>query len=421
MADADVLLPEHGDQHHPEWHHRRDEEVEQPVDRALQRRPRMPELPGLAYQLAPRSCLRRRRTRDAPAPSTTNDPDRTSSPGPRDGPRLAGEDRLVELEPVARTRRPSATTWSPGPSLTSRPRRPPRRATSARRRRARRPRAARRAPPARPACAWRELLPDPDAGVRDDDAEEERVTPVAEDERHEPERGQDHVEGRDDVRPDDARRRAARGGRLALATRREARRRLGAGQPRSATASPAAVTRRADRPCRSSAPVRRSPPGARRARPRPPAARTDARAGAARRSTGAAPASPAERTRTAQRARRKAAALDLVGLVDLSSCQLDEPPEELQRPLLGRARPQGPPGRSAAPPRRCGSSRPTSFTSTSRKRSRPSTTMLSRPSSKRSSTSVTAARVPIARNPSSSAKTSPNSRSCSRHSPIRAR
>jgi len=50
------------------------------------------------------------------------------------------------------------------------------------------------------------------------------------------------------------------------------------------------------------------------------------------------------------------------------------------------------------------------------KRSWPSTTMFSRPSSKRSSTSVTSARVPSSRTPSSSAKTSPNSVSSSMHS-----
>ena len=37
MVDADVLLPERGDQHGAERHHGGDEQVEQTVDRALQR------------------------------------------------------------------------------------------------------------------------------------------------------------------------------------------------------------------------------------------------------------------------------------------------------------------------------------------------------------------------------------------------
>ena len=56
--------------------------------------------------------------------------------------------------------------------------------------------------------------------------------------------------------------------------------------------------------------------------------------------------------------------------------------------------------------------------SATRNRSPPSTTMFSRPSSNRSSTSVTAARVPTSRTPSSSAYSSPKSPSSSRHSPF---
>ena len=47
------------------------------------------------------------------------------------------------------------------------------------------------------------LLPDPDPRVRDDDPEEERVAPVAEDEREQTEREKDRVERRERVRPDD--------------------------------------------------------------------------------------------------------------------------------------------------------------------------------------------------------------------------
>jgi hypothetical protein len=44
-----------------------------------------------------------------------------------------------------------------------------------------------------------ELLPDPDAGVGDEDPEKERVAPVAEEQRQDPEREQDRVERRDRV------------------------------------------------------------------------------------------------------------------------------------------------------------------------------------------------------------------------------
>jgi hypothetical protein len=59
-----------------------------------------------------------------------------------------------------------------------------------------------------------ELLRDPDRGVADEDREEERVLPRAEGERDEARDEQDHVEDGEDVRPHDARVRAARGGRL---------------------------------------------------------------------------------------------------------------------------------------------------------------------------------------------------------------
>jgi hypothetical protein len=54
------------------------------------------------------------------------------------------------------------------------------------------------------------LLRDPDRGVRDEHAEEERVLPFAEDERDDAGDEQDQIEDREDVRADDARVRAAR-------------------------------------------------------------------------------------------------------------------------------------------------------------------------------------------------------------------
>ena len=46
VADPDVLLAEGDDQHDPERHHHGEQDVEEPVDRALERRPGMPELAG---------------------------------------------------------------------------------------------------------------------------------------------------------------------------------------------------------------------------------------------------------------------------------------------------------------------------------------------------------------------------------------
>ena len=68
-----------------------------------------------------------------------------------------------------------------------------------------------------------QLLAYADSRVRDDDSDEERVPRVAEDQRDEPEREQDRVERRGDVRTDDARGRAARCLRLDGATRLEPR------------------------------------------------------------------------------------------------------------------------------------------------------------------------------------------------------
>ena len=75
-----------------------------------------------------------------------------------------------------------------------------------------------------------ELLPDPDPGVGDDDPEKERVAPVAEDQRQEPEREQDRVERRHGVRADDCRRRPARGRLRRLAAGGKTRRSLRLGQ-----------------------------------------------------------------------------------------------------------------------------------------------------------------------------------------------
>jgi hypothetical protein len=67
-----------------------------------------------------------------------------------------------------------------------------------------------------------QLLGDPDRGVGDDDPEEERVLPLRERKREHAHHQQDRVEDREDVGADDARRRAARRGRLDRAALGEA-------------------------------------------------------------------------------------------------------------------------------------------------------------------------------------------------------
>ncbi len=213
----------------PERHHHREQHVEQPVDRALERRARMAELA--------------RRPREALGVALGTDRRDLERPGSLDDER-------------------------PGANLLARSRarpRPTRRSGSTRRSEARS--SATQEPVGDDLVAWREadeialddlgdvkparlavtddgrlrrherrqlvelllgpeLLPDPDARVGDDDPEEERVAPVPERQREDAEREQDRVERRERVRADDRRGRAAR--RRARSGRRAPR---GAPQP----------------------------------------------------------------------------------------------------------------------------------------------------------------------------------------------
>ena len=161
----------------------------------------------------------------APVPSTAYDPARTGSPAAaRHRLRLAGQDRLVHAErrrraracrrPRPGRRRPPRTrspgTTSATATCTGRPSRTTvaRGATSA----------ARRSRLALARASW--MIPMP--GVQHQDPEEDGVPPVAEDQRDDAEDQQRHVEDRQQVRPQDARPRAARGGRLHLAPRGQA-------------------------------------------------------------------------------------------------------------------------------------------------------------------------------------------------------
>ena len=167
----------------------------------------MPELLRDRRRRATRSCPSPTAlTTYAPAPSTANEPERTSSPRLRDaGVGLAGQDRLVEREPVAALERPV------GDDLVALLDQDevalddlvdvdvPRRAV-AHDRGVRRDE--RREPVERPLRAH--LLRDADAGVGDEDREEERVLRLAERERQHAEDEQDQVEDREDVGDDDA-------------------------------------------------------------------------------------------------------------------------------------------------------------------------------------------------------------------------
>src|SRR5215207_8726348 len=147
-----------------------------------------------------------------PVPSSAKEPDLTSSPTER----VTGRDSPVRiassrLKASADSSCPSATIWSPGASRTRSPftssstcaflTRPSRTTdavgctSAARRSRVR---------------FARTLLGDPDRRVGDQDAEEERVPPVAEEQCQRPEDDQDQVEDGEDVGPDDARVGAAR-------------------------------------------------------------------------------------------------------------------------------------------------------------------------------------------------------------------
>ena len=284
VSEGHVLLLERDDQHRPERDHHGEEYVEEPVDRPLERRARMAELAGRPRD-PPRVAVRPDRGDLERSGALEHERARPHllARRPLDGARLAGQDRLVEPEPGRVDER------AVGDDLIAR--REPHEVAHDEVRDVHRPRLPvahdgrargdeRREPVE--LLAGAELLPDPDPGVRDEDPEEERVTPVPEDERQNPEREQDRVERRDRVGADDRGRGAAcrrlRGG----AARRPACRRLRLGQAlahraRRRSRSDKRVTRAA-RPCRCPAPASRSPSGA---RPSPPRSRAARRAGAA--------------------------------------------------------------------------------------------------------------------------------------------
>ena len=223
MTDADVLLPEGDDEHGAERHHHRDEHVQQAIDRTLERRAGMAELPRGARD-PPRVAILAHGGDEERARSLHHERagQHLLARRPRDGTGFARQDRLVDPQPgrlgegavgddlVARSQADEVAlddlldAHVPlGPVADDR--------------RARRHERSERIE----LVAGTDLLPDPDARVRDDDAEEESVAPVAEDEREDAEGEQDRVEGRDDVGADDARRRAARRGLARLAFRLE--------------------------------------------------------------------------------------------------------------------------------------------------------------------------------------------------------
>ena len=76
-----------------------------------------------------------------------------------------------------------------------------------------------------------DLLADSDRGVRDDDPQEQRVAGIAEDQRDRAEPGEDRVEHREHVRPDDARVGSARRSNGPVAGRGETAGGLGLAQP----------------------------------------------------------------------------------------------------------------------------------------------------------------------------------------------
>ena len=125
---------------------------------------------------------------------------------------LAAEDRLVQAQTRSRRARARPRRSARlGRAARGPPERPPRREPCSRPHRARTSpvrRDKQREPVERALRA--NLLRDPDARVRDDHPEEQRVAPVAEDQRHRAERREDRVEDRQHVRAHDARVRAAR-------------------------------------------------------------------------------------------------------------------------------------------------------------------------------------------------------------------
>ena len=212
IVDPDVLLAEGDDQHDSERHHHREKDVEEPIDRALERRPGVPELAGGPRE--PLGVALGADRRDLERPGALDD----ERPRPHllalrpfHGCRLAGEDRFVEPEAGTREQEPVGDDLIAGCQSDEislhhlGDMEQPRLAVPDDRRLRRHERGQRVELLLGP-----ELLPDSDPGVRDDDPEEEGVSPVPEGQREQAERDQDRVERRQRVRPDDRPGRAAR-------------------------------------------------------------------------------------------------------------------------------------------------------------------------------------------------------------------
>ena len=217
-------VAEHGAEHDDE----RDQRVQQPVDRPLQRGARMPERARLAGDPRREAVLADGRD---PVGAGPLDHERPRANLLTDGApgrlRLAGQDRLVEPQVGGGQDRPV------GDHLIARREQHDvvdddlldlDRADSAVAPHVRVRRDQQREPVERPLRPH--LLADPDRRVGDDDPEEQRVARVPEDQRHHPERGEDQVEHRQDVRADDARVRPARRAARGTARAREPPRRL---------------------------------------------------------------------------------------------------------------------------------------------------------------------------------------------------
>jgi len=191
------------------------EDDEQPVQRALERRARVAELLRLAGELDRVAVLAH--GGDAVCPRALDREGARAdllAAAARDRRRLAGQDRLVDEQAFAPLERPVGddlvarlepdeisldNLLDRDAALLAVADDEPGRSDE------------RGEPVERPLRPY--LLRDPDAGVRDEDDEEQRVLGVPEGERQHAEEEQDQVEEREDVGTDDARVRAARMGR----------------------------------------------------------------------------------------------------------------------------------------------------------------------------------------------------------------
>ena len=248
LAERGALLDQRPPQQQPQRHHRRAQHQDEPVQRALQGRARVAELAGLAHEaLGVGVGAHGLRQVGARALDAVRAGAHAVSGPARDGLGLAGEDRLVEPQPLAAHHAPVGHHLVarvqqhevPGHDLRHvhlargavahhrRPRRDQgREAVEA---------------PLRP-----RLLHDPDARVQDQDPQEDRVSPVGEDQRDDAEDHQDDVEDGQQVGPQDAGPRPAGGGPLELAALRQTALGLGLGEALLRAAGRGAKGRRAD-------------------------------------------------------------------------------------------------------------------------------------------------------------------------------